>query len=115
MPRFTKAGAPALPRYQRVQQILDQAAGSSPASYQGHGPFWRLPLNQSVELTLYGVRIIAPPESAVLPQAVRRPPGPKTRVATESARRRLHPVPSTPTDAEPRPWDPIRLGERAQR
>ncbi|MGE3311386.1 MAG: tyrosinase family protein [Limisphaerales bacterium] len=47
-------------RYRRVKQILDQAAGSSQANYQGFGRFWHLPLPQLLELTVYGVRMIAP-------------------------------------------------------
>ncbi len=47
-------------RYQRVMIILDQAAGTSSSSYQGHGRFWKLPLPQLLELSLYGVRLIAP-------------------------------------------------------
>jgi tyrosinase len=50
-------------RYQRVKQILDAAAGNSTADYQGYGRFWNLPLPQLLEVTIYGVRMIAPPTS----------------------------------------------------
>jgi tyrosinase len=50
-----------LTRYQRVQQIMDQAAGSARPSYQGNGAFWHLPLNQLLAMKLYGVQMIAPP------------------------------------------------------
>jgi len=34
-------------RYERVQEILDRAAGSSAADHGGHGRFWRLPCRSS--------------------------------------------------------------------
>ncbi len=50
-------------RYDRVQQILDTAAGNSTADYDGHGRFWRLPLNEFIEVRVHGVRMIAPAEA----------------------------------------------------
>lgn len=62
----TSADAPssATSRYQRFQNIMRDAAGSSPADYGGLGPFWDLPLPRLLEATLHGVRLIAPSESA---------------------------------------------------
>lgn len=37
-------------RYERVQEILDRAAGSSAADYGGRGRFWHLPLTQLLEV-----------------------------------------------------------------
>jgi len=48
-------------RYERVKEILNTAAGDSQANYQGYGRFWNLPLAQFLEVTIYGVRMIAPP------------------------------------------------------
>jgi tyrosinase len=48
-------------RYQHVQQILNAAAGASTATYQGYGKPWSLPLADFLQVTLYGVRLIAPP------------------------------------------------------
>lgn len=56
--------APAVSRYARVLAILDAAAQGSSASYEGHDRFWHLPLPQLLELTLYGVRMIAPADGA---------------------------------------------------
>lgn len=50
-------------RYDRVQEILDLAAGDSAADYGGRGHFWCLPLPQFLEVEIYGVRMIAPPEA----------------------------------------------------
>jgi len=47
-------------RYQRVRAILDAAAGKSCADYQGYGKFWNLPLDRFLEVTIYGIRMIAP-------------------------------------------------------
>jgi hypothetical protein len=47
-------------RYERVQEILDRAAGSSAADYGGRGRFWHLPLPQLFEVVIHGVRMIAP-------------------------------------------------------
>ena len=47
-------------RYERVQEILDCAAGSSAADYGGRGRFWHLPLPQLLQMVIHGVRIIAP-------------------------------------------------------
>lgn len=52
-------------RYEQVKQILDAAAGQSTADYDGQGHFWHLPLSQFLNVEVYGVRMIAPPEPAV--------------------------------------------------
>lgn len=53
--------------YDRVREILDEAAGDSTADYGGVGRFWHLPLEELKELRFQGVRLIAPPESAPRP------------------------------------------------
>jgi tyrosinase len=52
---------PAASRYERVKQILDAAQGSATPSYQGLGRFWNLPLEEFMQATLYGIRLIAEP------------------------------------------------------
>jgi tyrosinase len=47
-------------RYQRVREILNEAQGDARPSYQGHGRFWELPLEEFLAVTIYGVRMIAP-------------------------------------------------------
>jgi tyrosinase len=47
-------------RYQQMKKILDDASGEVHPSYQGYDHFWHLPLGELLELTLYGVRMIAP-------------------------------------------------------
>src|ERR1051325_7359090 len=69
--------APKQSRYERVKEILNTAAGSSCPTYQGYGKFWNLPLEDFLTVTIYGVRMIAPPDVsstgakplAVLPMA----------------------------------------------
>ncbi len=51
-------------RYARVREILDQAQGPNTPDYDGHGAFWRLPLEQFVEVEVYGQRMIAPAADA---------------------------------------------------
>jgi tyrosinase len=51
-------------RYQRVREILDRAAGDSPAEYGGQGRFWDLPFAELLEVEVYGVRMIAPAQTA---------------------------------------------------
>src|ERR1044072_4926306 len=46
-------------RYEQVKRILDEAQGESNPSYQGYGRFWNLPLEQFLQVTIYGVRMIA--------------------------------------------------------
>jgi tyrosinase len=48
-------------RYERVKQILDQAAAGGAQDYDGKGLFWQLPLPELLEVKIYGVRMIAPP------------------------------------------------------
>src|SRR5919202_4199248 len=47
-------------RYETVKDILNTAQGSSNPSYQGHGRFWNLPLEEFLKVTLYGIPMIAP-------------------------------------------------------
>jgi tyrosinase len=63
------ADAPRITRYERVKEILDQAAGASTADYGGVGRFWTLPPAEWTELQLFGVRLIAPAASAPAPQS----------------------------------------------
>ncbi len=52
-------------RYERVKEILDQAAGSSNADYGGRGRFWRdLPLAELLTVEIHGVRMIASADAA---------------------------------------------------
>ncbi|HEX7154211.1 MAG TPA: tyrosinase family protein [Thermoanaerobaculia bacterium] len=51
-------------RYERVKEILDQAAGASTADYDGRGAFWHLPLSEFVDVQVHGVRMIAPADEA---------------------------------------------------
>ncbi len=51
-------------RYEEVKQILDRAAAGGAVNYDGKGLFWQLPLAQFLEVEIYGVRMIAPPEVA---------------------------------------------------
>ena len=56
-------------RWERVQQILDAAAGASAADYGGVGRPWRLPLERLHTVEVYGVRLIAPPQPAASARA----------------------------------------------
>src|SRR5438105_11540081 len=47
-------------RYQRVKDILNNAQGAACPSYQGYHHFWELPLDEFLEVTIYGIRMIAP-------------------------------------------------------
>ena len=51
-------------RYARVQQILTEAAGRSTVDYGGLGRFWELPLAALLQVSLHGVRLIAPATAA---------------------------------------------------
>jgi len=83
-------------RYQRVKAILNQAQGSITPSYQGYGRFWELPLNEFLDVSLYGVPLIAPAAAGTLPPTMATsscchcPPGPPG--APMAA-----PVPGSPT------------------
>ncbi len=46
-------------RYERVKEILNEAQGDANPSYQGHKRFWNLPLEEFLQVTIYGVRMIA--------------------------------------------------------
>ena len=48
-----------LSRYERVKQILNDAQGPNIPDYQGWGAFWNLPLEEFLEVELYGQRMIA--------------------------------------------------------
>ena len=48
-------------KYERVQQILGDAAGAALPGHDGQGRFWEQPLAQFEALTIYGVQLIAPP------------------------------------------------------
>ena len=47
-------------RYQRVQDILNRAAGDGTPYHEDHARFWNLPLAEFVALSVYDVAIIAP-------------------------------------------------------
>src|SRR5437660_4595857 len=46
-------------RYEQVKAILDEAQGDANPSYQGHKRFWNLPLEEFLQVTIYGIRMIA--------------------------------------------------------
>jgi tyrosinase len=46
-------------RYELVKEILNNAQGKVVPSYQGHGRFWELPLQEFLQVSVYGVRMIA--------------------------------------------------------
>src|SRR2546421_12424719 len=52
-------------RYERVKQILNEAAGNSTANYQGYGRFWNLPLAQFLTGKICGIPMIAPAGPAI--------------------------------------------------
>ena len=55
-------------RHQRFRQIMDAAAGSANADYQGYGRFWNLPLPELRRFELYGIPMMrlsnAPPAAS---------------------------------------------------
>jgi tyrosinase len=58
-------------RYQQFRRIMDAAAGTSGATYDGYRDFWNLPLEQLKAVVLYGVRLFPDEaEDAPLPPAV---------------------------------------------
>jgi len=59
-PSNSESKAPGWSRYDRVKQILNDASGDVHPSYQGNDRFWNLPHGQLLEVTLYGIRMIAP-------------------------------------------------------
>src|SRR5437764_5819308 len=63
----TDATAPQWSRYERVKQILNEAAGEACPSYQGHERFWNLPHAEFLEVKLYGIQMVAPPPGANRP------------------------------------------------
>ena len=54
-------GSAAVPpsRYQQFRRIMDAAAGTSGATYDGYRDFWNLPLAQLKAVVLYGVPLFA--------------------------------------------------------
>jgi tyrosinase len=56
-------------RYERVKQILDRAAKSATADYDGHPEFWNLPLPEFLDVEIYGIRMIAPAPPEAEPSA----------------------------------------------
>ncbi|HEY6924109.1 MAG TPA: tyrosinase family protein [Steroidobacteraceae bacterium] len=64
--------------YERVRNILNQAAVGSTATYQGIGPLWNLPLVDFVKVEIYGVRMIAPAPSGRAPDQPPNSPGSKS-------------------------------------
>ena len=46
-------------RYEQVKRILDEAQGQTNPSYHGRERFWNLPLEQFLQVKIYGVRMIA--------------------------------------------------------
>jgi tyrosinase len=46
-------------RYELVKEILNTAQGKANPSYQGQGRFWELPLDQFLQVKLYGIPMIA--------------------------------------------------------
>jgi tyrosinase len=67
-----KDAKPKWTRYQRVKEILNKAQGDTCPSYQGYGKFWELPLDQFLNVEIYGVRMIAP---GVAPATLSAPSG----------------------------------------
>lgn len=51
-------------RHEQFKRVLATAAAGSTSDYGGLGPFWELPLNQLLEASLHGVRLIAPEAEA---------------------------------------------------
>lgn len=54
-------------RYQRVQEILTQAAGDSTADYEGFGPFWKLPYVDFLAFRMYNIDLLVPASSSSSP------------------------------------------------
>ncbi len=45
-------------RYSQVREILNKASKGSTNEYQGYGKFWELPLEELLQVELYGVKMI---------------------------------------------------------
>ena len=45
-------------RHQRFREILEAAAGTANADYQGHPRFWNLPLPELRRFELYGIAMM---------------------------------------------------------
>jgi tyrosinase len=60
---------PAQSRYVRFRQIMEKAAGTSGASYDGHDRFWNLPLDELRHVKLYGLAMLLPDEPVPTPGA----------------------------------------------
>src|SRR5262249_14785878 len=68
------SSATPLSRHQRFRDIMDAAAGSSTADYQGYGKFWHLPLPQLRTFELYGVPMMRAGGAGPSPPAGAPPP-----------------------------------------
>ena len=103
-----------LTRYERVKEILNKAAAGSAVDYDGLGPFWQLPLNQFLQLELYGVRMIAAVGDPV--HSCCHAPGAATGAKTRSAQSGLiqglrGQSPFDGTEFPPLPWGGQRVAE----
>ncbi len=111
MPQET-AGAPApepqQSRYQRFRQIMEAAAGTSGAIYDGYGRFWNLPLAELRHLRLYGIAMLLP-DPAATPGMV---PGVAAGGATSGLVRGLRgQFPFDGAQFPPLPWGGGRVAE----
>jgi tyrosinase len=61
-------------RYERVKKILNDAQGDANPSYQGYKRFWNLPLEEFLNVTIYGVRMIADEGEADFCDEAMQPP-----------------------------------------
>ena len=50
-------------RYTRIRRILDGAAGKAQPGYDGHGRFWERGAGQLEATVIYGVAMVAPPDT----------------------------------------------------
>lgn len=73
-------------RYEQVKQILDRAAAGGVVDYDGKGLFWHLPLSQLLQVEIYGVRMIAPPEAAASSSCCHHEPAADKNSTNRSAR-----------------------------
>ena len=95
-------------RYEQVKQILDRAAAGGATDYDGRGLFWDLPLPQLLQVEIYGVRMIAPPEAPAA-SCCHHEAGADMKSATRSARSGLvqglrGQPPFDGTQYQPLPW-----------
>ena len=57
-------------RYERVKNMLNEAQGRAMPDYQGYRAFWLLPIDELLEVEIYGQRMIAPPWEGDAPGTV---------------------------------------------